>query len=316
MRDAKAPLVDLGGKIELNLPDLMGISKDLDKKLKPLKPEGILTSDFYFKGNPKVWRNAQINLSVKSQRVALSKFHIEAVDFKFNQSYQMINQCKLSGLLYSGQLNGDLTADLTHETQPFQATIHLAQADLAELRKDLAFKDQDLKGVLDSSFTLNGSLTDADSITGQGFVSVKDGFLLQLKLLEGIWETLAIKEFKNTIFTTAYGDFSVEKQKIATQNLTLKSESVDLTIRGWIGFDQKLSLEVNPQFSETTLAQSNSIFKTPSGVISLASNYTGVKISGSLSSPKYVPFANPVRFLKDTGGVIGETLKDILQWNF
>ena len=313
MSDEHPPRMGLSGSFNLNLEDLANVNPEMNKKFTPLKLQGILTSNFTFRGSVKDWHHWQLLISSHAPWISAAGLKWEDVNFKFKEEDQYIGPCTLTSSVYGGQLLVTASADLTTAQDDFLLNFNLQKIDLSQAPQNIAVKIQDLQGILDSSFSVHGSLTDLDTIEGTGFLIVKDGLLWQSKLLKGLWDALAIREFKEVIFTEAYGDFDIQKQRLETNNLTLKSDSVNLLMTGWVDFKQKINLLVSPQFSEASLLQSASPFKTPTEVLTKISKYTGVKITGTVQNPKYYPFTDPGKLLKETIGTTFEGAKDILE---
>ena len=183
----------------------------MNKRFSPLKLKGVITSNLTFSGRPDAWRDWQLVIAAHAPWISLAGVKLEEVDLKFHEHDHYIGQCNLTASVYGGQLLANSSADLTMNQDSFLLNFNLQKVDLSKAKNDLNLKGQNLQGMLDSSFNIHGLLTDANTVEGAGFVSIKDGLLWQSKLLKGLWDALAIKEFKEVIFTEAYGDFDIQK---------------------------------------------------------------------------------------------------------
>jgi len=304
--------IDLRGKIALDLRDIGALVPRLKDRTKQFNPIGVLTGEGIYMGKLKDWRNWQLAFDAQSSKIMLKGYPFQDVAIRFAQRDLAISKCDISSKIYGGELEIISSADLRGEEIPFSSTISLKNLELSKFREDKKPKDRQLTGILALSTNLEGTVDEWRELTGEGFLSITDGYLWQWNILEGISAVLLIPEFKNFVFTEAYGDFVIQDQRISTNNAQMKSKSVGLDGEGWIDFHQNLNFDITPTFSEIAILRSGSLKKGPTSILTQTKGYLNIRLTGTLDNPQHHIEKFPLRILEETIGETTNTLKEVI----
>ncbi len=305
------PQADLQTQIEFDLKNLTSLFPHLKEKLAAVNPAGLCTLQGTIHGPLKQWRQWQTTAGVTSPQIILYGLKFKGAALKFSQENLEINQCDLTADLYDGPLRISLSSDLADDKLPFILTGNLEKVNLAELKNDTPAAKQDISGLFSASLTTQGSLKDFQSMTGEGSILVKEGRLWELKLLKGLGQFLFIPEFDDIVFREAMGDFTIKQKKISTSNLEFYSPQAMLGCAGWIDFAGNIDMEIVAEFSEETIADSASLKKMITTILTQGDAYLTIRIGGTLKEPKYA--LSPTGVLRKTKNFIMEGLKSIFE---
>ena len=168
---------------------------------------------------------------------------------------------------------------------------------------------------------MKGQGTNIDTLSGNGCISIADGYIWEVPLLGGIASILTMPNLKSIVFREAAGNFSVGSRKINISDLVFYSDDLNLSINGDINFNSTLDLFVTTQISRDLLGGSSDTAKIANILIQQAGQLLGrVRITGTLTDPKYKTMAGgkgvksgvkPIE--KVFKSKIGDLLKDILE---
>jgi hypothetical protein len=233
------------------------------------------------------------------------------VNARLIQDKGLKNRLELTATAYDGSLNVQATGDLPGDL--FSLTAQWDRSNLAKLKGDTPLKDKEISGFLSMSADLTGSMQHLKDLRGGGFVFIQDGRLWQLNLLKGLGKFLLIPEFKNIVFTEALGDFIVRNQRIESDNITLKSDFVNLYGSGYIDFQGSLNWDVTSQVNEQSVIESRSVKKAITSILTETGDILEIKIVGTLKEPKYIPLPSSRGVLQKTRDLIKEGLQNVLE---
>lgn len=283
------PLLSLTGKLSFDLKNLSLLPAVVPEAIKNLKPAGIITAEGSVKsyGSLKNWPKWQILLNAASPEIILSGYRIKDASLNYTQDLEQGGRMQIASLFYGGPLK--ITAHTTpaQSGTPYTLTANLENTDLSQLKADTAFRDKDIAGLLAATLSARGLLDNLRGIEGEGTILIKDGKLWQLDLFKGLAKFLVIPEFDNIVVKSAAGDFTIADERVSTSDFELGSDSVTLMCAGYVDFDSNLNFDVAAQFSEETIAQSPSLRKTATAFLTQSGDYITVKLTGTLSNPKY-----------------------------
>jgi uncharacterized protein involved in outer membrane biogenesis len=307
------PAVSLQGTIGLDLKDLPVFLPLIKEKFPALPSEGTLNVGGRVNGLLKDWRNWEAELNAQSPELKIAGYRLKNILMNFAQAGGIIHRFDLTGDFYNGTLKASGTADLTQKAMPYQLTFGIGKTDLAKLKDDSAWKEQNLAGLLSLTGSLQGAMTDQSQMRGKGSISVEKGRLWQLNLLTGLGKFLFIPEFRNIVFDQAAADFLITDQRVSTDNLILKSAAVDFLGGGWITYQGEINFYIRSRFSEKTIAESSSLKKLTTLFIMQTDNYLHIKIYHTLKEPKYVVVPAKVNVLEKATDTIIGGLQTILE---
>jgi len=305
--------IDLRGKISLNLEDISMLVPRLKEIVDPFNFVGILTGEGLYKGKLSDWRNWQLVFNAKSNKIMIKNYPFENVTVQFAQRDDAINKYDIASTIYGGALSITSSADLRGDNIPFTADITLENLNIKLLREDQKLKNQELAGILNMSSNLQGNGKIWKELTGKGSFSVTEGQLWQWNILEGISSILLIPEFKNMAFTEALGNFSIQNQKITTENIKLIGNVATLNGKGWIDFDKNINFDITPTFSEIAILRSDSIKKKATSIITQTKGYINIKLTGTLNNPQFSVKKFPIKILEETIGGTTGVLKEVIE---
>jgi hypothetical protein len=304
--------IDLRGNFALNLMDIGFIVPYLRYHVQRLSPTGILTGEGVYKGKINDWRNWQLSIDARSDRITLKGYPFENAAIRITQRDLTISKSNVSARIYGGNLVATSSADLRDDKVPFNIMIDLKNLDLAQLRQDKKPKNRQLAGILSGSAALEGKGKEWRKMTGRGSVNIIEGHIWQWDILDGMANALLIPEFKNLVFTQAYGDFFVRDQKILTNNTRMTSKSATLDAKGWIDFGAHLNFDITPKFSQLDILKSGSLKKGPTSIITQTDGYLNIKLTGTLGRPNIYVEKSPMKIIGGTIGNTTGTIKEVI----
>ena len=159
---------------------------------------------------------------------------------------------------------------------------------------------------------LAGTAEEWRELTGRGSLSIIDGYLWRWNILDGISAVLLIPEFKNFVFTEAYGDFIIQNRKIYTNNARMISTSATLDGKGWIDFNKNIDFDISPKFSELAILKSGSPKKRATSILTQTKGYLNIRLTGTLDDPRQHVEKFPLRIIEETIGGTADTLKEVI----
>lgn len=307
--EGNGPDLDIRGTFVLNLEDLPAFSGALKERFAKLQMAGTLSGEGLFKGTPKQWRDWDLVFTARAPTVSLAGFHLDDGIIEYAQRDRHVSKCNLTGRVYNGGLDLISSVDLTREEPAAQLTGSLEGLDLAVLRETSLPKNKFLAGRLSALVNLSGPPADPARWTGGGSLSVTKGHLWRWNVLDGLPDALLIPEFKDVVFTDGQANFTVADGKITTADAAMDSATISLKGRGWIDLGGNINFEIAPTFGELVAAESGSLKKIPSLLLSQG-NYLTIKLTGTLRNPQYRVQTLPFKVLEKTTDVLKEGLKE------
>ncbi|MCC6758209.1 MAG: AsmA family protein [Candidatus Omnitrophica bacterium] len=259
--------------------------------------------------------------------VSLSSFKGQFHQVPFDLSGTINLRGEIPELNFTGTLiNGQATLE---SQTPFNnsvashAWIEVNDIDLEKFKNCLpALENKNIAGNLSINTKLAGPLLDPNNWQGSGALTIKNGQLLEIELLKGVWKTLfsnlLVDDYKHIAFTQADANFKIASGRVSTGDLLLKSTSVDLSMKGWIGFNGAIDFDVVADVRQAPIVTSDAVKAVPTTIISqFAKNVVGFKLTGTLAQPQTKYKVLPLKVLKKTSdsvflGIQG-MMEDLLQ---
>ena len=178
-------------------------------------------------------------------------------------------------------------------TKPlFKLHIFTQDTNLALISKHWDALNDKISGLLQLDLVLEGQYQEAESLTGHGNFRIFGGQL---------WRTPVFKELKQLSFLTiegiddlefnqASGSFTIGDEHVHSEDWILSSRLIDIHVRGRIGFDRSLDLDVVSRFSSSLINESYEVGGLAPTMINIAENkITRYRITGVLEDPVYQP---------------------------
>lgn len=312
LSEETAPRLDLSGSISLNLEKLGEILPKLKSKLSAFDLKGPCAIKGSFKGKlNNNWRNWQILANITSPEILAKGYRFKDLLINLIERDEAIEQLDIAAGFYEGALKIAAKADLSDEEIPYSATLDLSGTDLAKLKSDTIWKNQNVSGIFSANLLAKGPSKNPEALTGEGSILIKDGRLWQLNLLKGLGQFLFIPEFENIIFSEAKGDFVIQDKKVSTSNFELKSNPATLTCAGWADFAGNINFDILTEFSEDAIAQSASLKKLLTSILTQGDAYLAIKLTGNLNNPKYT--ISPAGLIEKTKNIFMQGFKSIFE---
>ena len=308
------PYLELETKLSVELKDLPQMHPLIAEKIKDLHLLGQVGIQATFQGRINQWPTSALTLTAKSKEVTIASYKFNNLILNIKHGGTDISQINLKALLDDGDLVIDLLADPRKEDMPGTFSLDLAGTDLAKMGRDAQWPAKDISGKLKAQLKLDGPLLKTAALTGYGNFAITDGKIWKLTILKGLWQLLLIPELNNAVFTEASATFTVQKNKLITQDLLLKSQPLDLAGQGWLDINKNIDLLITPRFHQLEILKSSAILqKIPTGLLTQTQGYFNIRLTDTLTKPKYKIETDPGRVLQGTTGNLLEGVQGILE---
>jgi len=295
----KGPVFDINSTISLLLEDLVKVLPAGQKKsIQPLNPAGMITISADSKGTALDWRSYSLNATISSPIVSLLGYKLTDMNISVIQQEGKVSNLTFDGKLYDGTVHAVSSLDLTSKNLPYDLALNIDGTDLHKLKMDSPLKMDEINGKLYLTTLAHGTTADfKNNIHATGSLAIRDGFLAEFNLFKGLLGVLndALR-LGSVEITDMEGNFTIEDQKINTDNLRLKGPTIVLLGRGWVNFDEMCDLHMTVDLS--------------SGVVPAIAH----DVLNTLDIHIYDKIANP-KFKKKISvpQVINSLLKNLLQ---
>ncbi len=305
-------ILETNGIIKLDKNNFFKVKSNLNLNLENLKtilPEVKVFQTLPLKGSiklildcngpfktPRLW---QAKATGESKSIKINNITLSDLSMFYLQEEKLIKSLQLKANLYSGNIALDTIADLNQKEMPFNAFLSMHSVDIEELKNDTPIKDKTLAGTLNLEANSSGNLTGLADLRSKSLVEIKNGYLWGFNPLRKLADAISIISLDDIIFKEASGNFSIQNQKVYTDNLSLNSDELDIFLEGTIDFKGALDMLASIQAKESIQKSKN----LSSILMSALGEITKVKISGTVNKPKTsvmpsVPTRNIVDNLK------------------
>jgi hypothetical protein len=250
---------------------------------KPIDLNGLCHIQFDAAGPAKSWTSWKVNSNITSKALHIKGFAIKDITLNYTQTagQGLINFLNFKAYNGAGTVKGRV--DLNSKGPRYSVTGEIKDLDLNLLKSDIPdMKDKTFYGKLSIQAAAEGTGADTKSISGQSQVVVTDGNIWEFNPLKGLGNFIFMPRFDTLSFSHATGDFTIKDGWMATENLDLMGDDVELLVKGKIGFDGTLDLVAVTQVPTTGPGQS------PIGeAVNTAGGMTAISITGSIEKPQY-----------------------------
>lgn len=250
---------------------------------KPVDLNGLCHIQFDAAGPAKNWTSWKVNSNITSKALHIKGFTIKNITLNYTQTagQGLINFLNFTAYNGAGTVKGRV--DLNSKGPRYSVTGEVKDLDLNLLKSDIPdLKDKTFYGKFSIQAAAEGTGADTKSISGQSQVVVTDGNIWEFNPLKGLGNFIFMPRFDTLSFSHATGDFTIKDGWMATENLDLMGDDVELLVKGKIGFDGTLDLVAVTQVPTTGPGQS------PIGeAVNTAGGMTAINITGSIEKPQY-----------------------------
>jgi len=306
----KEPWLDLQGQLETNLKTLSKTLLHFGISCEKAGLTGSLRGAFALIGparNPLKWE-LKIDASGSPVRF-LNKLLLEAFEIQIRMKNHILGVPYIHARAYQGNVGANLSLDLARPFIPFNGRLYAHQIDLQDLSRDF-FPHRDLVGRAVFSSLFEGRWSDPQSITGKGAIEVRDGSLWTTSLFKAMGQLpfVRVEGLDQVTFKRLGATFDIRQQRFWSDDLTLQSETVDLSLDGWLGWDQTMDFVMDIRYSENVfLGAFDSGGLAPFMIQEAARLISQYRIRGTLSNPRYE------KMLISPGRTIGKKIGKALQ---
>jgi uncharacterized protein involved in outer membrane biogenesis len=148
----------------------------------------------------------------------------------------------LQGNLYNGTLKAIASLDTNPSPMTYQAKANLASVDMSSLMVGVGSDPQTLHGKLRLDFTGQGHLDAPKEIIANGTFDISETRVPKLESLKVLGSVLGINALKEGKFDAVDSTYTIAEQKVQLAPINIKSQNLNITLNGPIGFDKTLNL--------------------------------------------------------------------------
>jgi hypothetical protein len=249
---ADGPEFDVNGHASLLLENLVKfLPAQQQKSLKALNPAGMINVSAGIKGKAMDWKNYQVNGSLTSPAVTLMGYKLTDVKIAADQGQGKVKNLTLDGKLYDGAVHAVGSLDLYGKGLPYELALNIDSTDLHKLKMDSPLKSEQIEGKFYLTTMSHGTVADfKNKLQATGSLAIRDGFLAEFNLFKGLLSILNdAMRLGQVMITDVESNFTVQDQKINTENLRLQGPTIVLLGKGWVNFDQICDLDVTVDLS-------------------------------------------------------------------
>jgi len=214
-----------------------------------------LNADFEGKGTLKGtgmdWKNYTINATITSPVVSLMGYNLTDIKISVDQTEGKIKNLTFDGKLYDGTVHAVGSLDLMAKDMPYDLALNIDSTDLHKLKMDSPLKMEEINGKFFLTTIAHGTVSDfKNNVHATGSLAIRDGYLAEFNLFKGLLSVLNdAMRLGQVEITDVEGNFTIDDQKINTDNLRLKGPTIVLLGKGWVNFDQMCDLNVTVDLS-------------------------------------------------------------------
>ena len=289
---------DISGSIKFGLNDNKELMKRFENVMKDSKPSGRLTARFALKGNVSDLNSCAADVEVSGGRISFYGFKLENFTMSYIQRNGVIDIMKMKASLYGGSFDGSGRIDLASKAGAYQLKAEVRDLKIEKIKADTEFKDYDISGAIHSRFGFTGYSSDPSKFTAWGKINISNGRLWQLNLFRGIGKLLFRRDFSSVIFREGDCDFSIKDKVIATNDISLRSDLLNITGVARIGFDNYITASLKTEFTDEGVDASSY-----AGAIE---RYSVIEIDGTLKEPK-------IKIRPDLSNVMSDIAEGLFQ---
>jgi AsmA-like C-terminal region len=248
----QAPVFDIKSTMSLALENLIKVLPAQQKKsFQPLNPAGIVSMTSDLKGSGLDWKYYHLNATVTSPVITILGYSLTGMKISIDQGEGKLKNLTFDGNLYDGTVHAVGSLDLTAKGMPYDLALNIDSTDLHKLKMDSPLKMEEIDGKFFLTTIAHGTVADfKNNLHATGSLAIRDGFLAEFNLFKGLLSVLndALRLGQVEI-TDVDGNFTVDGQKINTDNLRFKGPTIVLLGKGWVNFDEICDLNMTVDLS-------------------------------------------------------------------
>ncbi|MDD5561043.1 MAG: AsmA family protein [Candidatus Omnitrophica bacterium] len=285
--DPAAPQVDVDGKVNLDLGDLSAAWEKKYPAIKNMQPKGQLDAQFNLNGRVHDIKSCSIQAKLSSNNISLHGLSASQFMLDYLQEQKIARVTSIGAVFYDGTINGSASLNLDSDNLPYHIELAAEGVRLEKLKQDTSSRNKNISGVLRGEIKLNGFSGDLNKLSGSGDFSVKEGRLWELNLLQGVGKLLFAKDLASIELSECACAFLVKSGFAYTDNLKLKGNVAELAGPFKIGFNGSLDAALEVDILSEMVPLSGTLKDITTAFMGKVGKIGVIKLSGSLSEPKY-----------------------------
>ncbi|MDD5440444.1 MAG: hypothetical protein PHS37_09700 [Candidatus Omnitrophica bacterium] len=313
------PLFLVYGEATINTADLCHINRIMKDSYRSLsKFRGIVHNKISFRGSLDDIRSWDVIIKSRAADIMFDNYHLPAVQADVKMAEGELAVPSFNAHPYKGSLNITGRIDLTKKTLPYTVAVTAQGIDINALIQDSAIKFKQLAGTLNLNLLLGGSWRNGGSVQGSGHIEIENGNLGPMPLLTPMLGEMygflraTIKEMKTVEISGGSCDLVIKDRKIATDNLILTGNMVNIYAKGYMDFDTNLNLQAKNELKESPAGTEDWQRGMVEFIASFGRSVSRAYLTGTLAKPKWK--FEYFSMVKDSlTGKIDTTLKSILK---
>ena len=310
-QDISKPFLQITGQVRVDADKLLNYFKKSQSGLKNIFVSGILNGPFVLNGfwdKPLDW---DLKVDANGAPVYFQKnYRVEKFQTQVRMKNRVLNIPFFRAAGYDGSLGSEFHINLASDPPVFESQFYAQNINLEKIAADLDPPKKNLKGILMGKLALAGQWQRPDTFQGSGSLSIAKGLLWQTNQFKamGHLPLVKVEGLELVTFEEMSATFHIQNKKIHTEDLAMFGDTVDLSLRGAIGFDQSLDLIMNIQYSNAVFEGASITGGLAPIMVQQATNFISeYKLSGTLKKPTFEKMILP------SGRSVGKKLTDVLR---
>lgn len=280
--DPKDMKADLGGTVSFQLAENKEPYKSAKDRFKDLKLAGGIKADFTLKGDLNNIQDSIIDAEVRSNDLFINKVEVKNFVSHFTRKRDVYNIEYFKANIYGGTIDGNGLIDLAAKDVPYRVNGEVKGVKIEELKKDAAFKDKDVSGIIHSTFGIKGFSDDVSRLNAWGDVNISKGKLWQLNLFKGMGTLLFRSDYSSVMFEESSCDFVFKDKCFYINDLVMKSSLLNLLGTVRVSEGRAISAYFKTEFTDEGVDAARA-----SNIAGAIERYSVIEVSGTLDEPTY-----------------------------
>jgi uncharacterized protein involved in outer membrane biogenesis len=247
---------------------------------------------------------AELHGTTRVSKISLrDRFFLEDLKSPLEYDGSRLVLTQVSAHSGGGNISGRFSIEPEAEDSPFDVEIKFRNVEADRIVGDAGGPLGVVQGKLEGNFQAAGKTADANMLTGDGEIVLRDGQVKQYSLLVALGQVFQIEELTQLHLEQAQAKYHITPGLVNVDELTLNSQNIRLSAKGTVTFGGKLHLDSRLAINEKIRSQ---LFK-PIRVNFQPTNEPGFsavefEVGGTIDRPK-------TNLLEK---VVGRDLKDLV----
>lgn len=282
---AAQPVCELKGDATID-------ARDLDRFLEPaaydvLRPSGTLGARVEARG-PVGKEGLKLSLILTGKYLNLYGLEWSNLFAEYNQSHGVIDVPHASAALYGGSIRASGSLNTRARAKPYWLTLEAVGVDIGRLKESLPAREKDIGGILTLNAALNGFLSDASQVCGNGNARISNGRLWSLNLFKGMGRLIFTRDFTDIVFREGTCSFKLGERAVSSGDVVMKGDIATVTGSLRAGFDASLGGQLDVEIHDEEVPLTGTFRDVTTALASRSGRFGTITLSGTLDEPRYV----------------------------